>query len=884
MPTLALLDGHSLAYRAFYALPSDLATTSGQVTNAVFGFTSMLIKLLGDEQPDAIAVAWDVRGPTFRKELYPEYKAQRERPPDLFAGQLPLMDEVLRSLRISQIRVPGYEADDVIATLAGEAKDEGWDVVVVTGDRDAFQLVDDRVKVLYTWRGVSESVVADAEWIENRYGVRPDQYLDYASFRGDNSDNLPGVPKVGEKTAAKLIAQYSDVEGVYAHLDDQTPKLKENLEEHRRQVLLNRELMSLVRDVPIERDDGTAVKPDDFIMQEWDRDEVREVFDSLAFRTLWERLEELGGHTAVTTTGLDVEVRTVRDAGRLPAGDGPFGVEPVWSGGELAGLVLATTDESDVAFVPAAGLGDIAAALSLRGMVGHDAKPTIRLLLERDVPPPPVRFDTALAAYVVNPAQRTPDLTELAYRELGLSVDAEGEADAEAASDQAAFDFDAAEDSQEPDLEAAARRAVAVSRLVAPLQEKVDVRGGTQLLDEIELPLVTLLAQMEETGIGVDRAFLEGLSVDLKGRLATLEAEIHEAAGGPFNVNSTLQLREILFDRLGLPVLKKTPKGAPSTDATVLAKLRDAHPMVDYLLQYRELEKLRSTYVDALLPLIEADGRVRGRFNQMAAATGRLSQEQPNLQNIPVRSEEGRTIRAAFVAQEGSVFLVADYSQIELRILAHLSGDAGLVEAFANDTDIHTATAARVNGVAVTEVTADQRRRAKMVNFGLLYGMEAYGLAQRLEISREEAQAQMDAYFAQFPDVQEFMQGIVDEARSSGYTTTLLGRRRYLPELASRSFRDRQAGERMALNAPIQGSAADIIKKAMVELDAEFRAAGYGAEMLLQIHDELVIEVPEDEIEAVTETTVRVMEGIVELRVPLRVDVGVGRSLAECKS
>ncbi len=349
-------------------------------------------------------------------------------------------------------------------------------------------------------------------------------------------------------------------------------------------------------------------------------------------------------------------------------------------------------------------------------------------------------------------------------------------------------------------------------------------------------------------------------------------------------MNSTLQLREILFDKLGLPVLKRTPKGAPSTDATVLGKLRDAHPLVDSLLHYRELEKLRSTYVDALLPLIEEDGRVRGRFNQMAAATGRLSQEQPNLQNIPVRSEEGRTIRRAFVAEKGSAFLVADYSQIELRILAHLSGDPGLVEAFAHDLDIHTETAARVNGIVASEVTPDQRRRAKMVNFGLLYGMEAYGLAQRLEISRDEAQEQMDAYFAQFPDVQAFMRGIVDEARSVGYTTTLLGRRRYLPELASRNFRDRQAGERMALNAPIQGSAADIIKKAMVVLDRRLREEGLAAEMLLQIHDELVLEVPEDEMEHVLDLTRVVMEGIVELRVPLKVDVATGANLAECKS
>ncbi|HSF85254.1 MAG TPA: DNA polymerase I [Acidimicrobiia bacterium] len=879
MPTLALLDGHSLAYRAFYALPSDLATSAGQVTNAVFGFTSMLIKLLGDERPDAVAVAWDVRGPNFRKEMYEDYKAQRERPPDLFAAQLPLIDDVLRALKITQLRAPGYEADDVIATLAGEAGGAGWDVVVVTGDRDAFQLVDDQVKVLYTWRGVSESVIADADWIEGRYGVRPDQYLDYASFRGDNSDNLPGVPKVGEKTAAKLINSYGSVEGVYEHLDEQTPKLKENLEAFHGQVLLNRKLMALVRDVPVKGVDGEPVEPGDFLLEAWDHDEVREVFDSLAFRTLWERLLELGGQAPVQAEVFDIDVRSAVAPGELPDGTEPLAVEVVWDGPELAGLVVAT-DGDDVAFVPAAKLDAVGSVLRERRIVAHDAKPIVRLLIELGLEPPPVAFDTALAAYLVNPAQRTPDLPDLAQRELGLAVTDDGGEQA-AATEQGAFNFD---DEPGPDVDAAGRRAVAVTRLVQPMRAQLHARGGAELFEDIELPLVTILAQMEVTGIGVDRAFLEQLSEDLHKRLGALESEIHAAAGGPFNVNSTLQLREILFDRLGLPVLKKTPKGAPSTDATVLAKLRDAHPLVDALLQFRELEKLRSTYVDAMLPLIEADGRVRGRFNQMAAATGRLSQEQPNLQNIPVRSEEGRTIRKAFVADEGARFLVADYSQIELRILAHLSGDPGLVDAFRTNLDIHTATAARVNGVDPDDVTSDQRRRAKMVNFGLLYGMEAYGLAQRLEISRDEAQAQIDAYFAQFPDVRQFMQGIVDEARSTGYTTTLLGRRRYLPELASRNFRDRQAGERMALNAPIQGSAADIIKKAMVVLEAELRSAGHTAEMLLQIHDELVLEVPDEELARVTELTTEIMEGIVELRVPLRVDVATGANLGECKN
>jgi len=875
MPTLALLDGHSLAYRAFYALPADLATPAGQVTNAVFGFTSMLVKLLGDEHPDAVAVAWDVRGPQFRKDLYPDYKAQREAPPDLFRGQLPLIREVLEALDIEQIEAPGFEADDVIATLATRAKAEGWKVYVVTGDRDAFQLVDDDVTVLYTRRGISDTVTADAAWIEERYGITPDRYRDYAALRGDPSDNLPGVPGVGEKTAGKLIAAYGSLEAIYAHLDDNTPRLRTSLAEHHDQAFLNREIMTLIDRVPA----ATGIDFDRLRLHDWDHDRVRKVFDGLAFRGLWDRLVELGGQGAVEVEELDVEVVTAATAADVAAcvSEGLLAVEPVHDGGELVGLVAAGADP--LRFVPVARFA-ILGELSDTGVriAAHDAKTLLRELLERDVVVA-VGFDTALAAYLVNPAQRTPDLEELAYRELGVSVSPT--AGEEAASPQGAFEFDRAETG--PDLEAAGRRAVAVSMLIAPLREQIDLRGGTDLLEEIELPLVAVLARMEERGIGVDRGFLEELGADLRRRLTALEVSIHEAAGGAFNVNSTLQWRELLYDRLRLPVLKKTPKGVPSTDASVLEKLRDTHPVVDHLLRFRELEKLRSTYVDALLPLIEEDGRVRGRFNQMAAATGRLSQEQPNLQNIPVRSEEGRIIRRAFVAAPGHRFLVADYSQIELRILAHLSGDPGLFEAFEKDMDVHTATAARVAGIDPAQVTPDARRKAKVINFGLLYGMEAYGLAQRLGIGREEASAHIDAYFDRYPAVRAFMQGIVDQARAIGYTTTLLGRRRYLPELASSNFRNRQMGERMALNAPIQGSAADIIKKAMVELDRELRLSHSGAEMLLQVHDELVLEVPDAEMAAVTDLTTSVMEGIVALRVPLRVDVATGHNLAECK-
>ncbi|MCZ7532992.1 MAG: DNA polymerase I [Acidimicrobiia bacterium] len=884
MKELALLDGHSLAYRAFYALPPDLATPSGQVTNAVFGFTSMLIKLLDEESPDAIAVAWDRKEKTFRSERYPDYKATRETAPDIFRSQVPLIKEVLDALKIPQVSVAGYEADDVIATLTKRGREYGYAVMVVTGDRDAFQLSSDDTTVLYTRRGISDTVQATPAWIEERYGIDAGRYVEYAALRGDTSDNLPGVPGVGEKTAARLINAYPSLEDLYEHLDDQSPKLRENLANARDQVFLNRELMTMIDDVPMD-----DLNPTDLDLEPFDRDVVRTLFDDLAFRTLWQRLEELGGVTVSERLVAEVDVVTATsvEAARSLASDAALAIDPVWEGSDLAGFVVAgakttyvpldmsegllTILADDIDQSPDPGIGPGATA----GIVGHDVKPFLVALIEAELPLPRPVFDTMLAAHVINPAQRAPSLEDLAYRELGVAVTEVGLSNGSGA--QGAFSFDEAS----LDVETPARRASAIAELVDPLTAQMDARGGLDLYRDVELPLVAILAHMEAAGVGLDVGFLTAFGEDLAERIGILEGEIHELAGSSFNVNSTLQLRKILFERLGLPVIKKTPKGAPSTDATVLEKLADQHEIVSKLLEFRELDKLRSTYVESLLKLVDEDGRIRGRFNQMGAATGRLSMEQPNLQNIPARSEEGRAIRKAFVAAPGSVFLVADYSQIELRILAHLSEDPGLVEAFANDVDIHAATAARVNGIDLSEVTEEMRRTSKMINFGLLYGMEAYGLGQRLNIDRDEAQHHIDEYFVQFPDVKAFMSGIVDAARESGYTTTILGRRRYLPELNSRSARDRQMGERMALNAPIQGSAADVIKKAMIDLDRELRASGSAAEMLLQIHDELVLEVPSDEIKAVTELTVTTMEHVTELKVPLKVSFGVGDTLAD---
>jgi len=874
MPTLALLDGNSIAYRAFFALPPDLATTSGQVTNAAYGFTRMLIKLLGDHHPDAVAVAWDVSRQTFRSAEYPEYKAQRDAAPDAFKSQLPLINEVLNSLGVAQLRLDGYEADDLLASIGEIARRKGWNVLLVTGDRDAFQLIDDHLKVLYTRRGITDVIVADDGYVLDRYGIRPDQYVDYAALRGDTSDNLPGVPGVGEKTASKLVADYGRLESVFEHLPDLTPRLRQNLSEHRDQVFLNRKLMTLVRDLDLELDLERLRRG------EWDRSVAKQIFESLEFYSLWEDLLEV-----LPATGAVVEQETLETETRLV--EDPLEVAQLGSSGRLVldlvdsnglwGLAVYTGDGQAVA-VPLDAFGSLGSVLADPSIakIAHDGKDLIRRLLDAGYDLAGLDFDTALASYLLNPAAREYDLASVAARYLKLDLDSPDQD--QAAGKQGSLDF-----SGGPDLDAAGRRVEAIAKLAVRLEAELDARDEVDLFRRFELPLVPVLARMEHAGIGVDRTYLEEMGAELRSRLSELERRIHQEAGDPFNVNSTNQLREVLYEKLRLPVLKKTSTGAPSTDASVLEKLAESHPIVEHLLNYRELEKLRSTYVDGYLPLITSEGRIHTRFNQMGASTGRLSSDTPNLQNIPVRSETGKTVRRAFVPREGWTFLVADYSQIELRVLAHMSRDPGLVEAFATGADIHTATASRVFSVPLDQVTTEMRRRAKTINFGLLYGMEAFGLADRLGITRDEARHHIDEYFAQFPDVKAFMDGVVTQARNQGYTTTLFGRRRYLPELKSDNFRIRQMGERMALNAPVQGTAADIIKRAMIDLDAELDHRGLESTMLLQIHDELVLESPAGELEAATELVTRVMEEVVELAVPLRVDVSTGQTLAEVK-
>ncbi|MEM9561270.1 MAG: DNA polymerase I [Actinomycetota bacterium] len=906
MPTLMLIDGNSLTYRAFHALPQDLATASGQVTNAVFGFTSMLINLVRDHKPDGLVVAFDRPEPTFRHERVDTYKANRSAAPDILRQQMGLVREVLETLRLPQVELAGVEADDILATLAVQGEAEGLDVLVVTGDRDSFQLVrDPHIKVVYNKRGVSDYAVYDEAGIEERTGVPPSKYVLYAALRGDNSDNLPGVPGVGEKTAAKLINTYGDLDGLFAAVDEQTPKLRENLAANETQVRVNAEVMELLRDVELDAGVG------DFIgIEPYDAEEVKKLFDFLEFRTLLTRLEEAfapGEADRSELPELAIALSSATDAAEAVAaltgladGDGPIAVaaelsdaESTGDGGDdgsgpqVTGLGLvgdAVTD--DGAPVPAVWLdrsllteAPVAAELTRllgqdgRGMVAHDAKPLLRALLAAGAPVPALRFDTSLAGYLLDPAGNSYTLEDLVptygtFRLPGRETPPEGQ-------------LDFGEETITP-AERAGLDAAAVAALAPVLAAEIESSGLTKLNDEVEVPLVTVLARMEHVGVGVDEPELERLNADMTAEAEALAAQIHEDAGEEFNVNSTKKLREILFDRLGLKPQKRTKTGY-STDQATLEKLAGEHPIVDHLLRYREVEKLRSTYGQSLLDAVADDGRIHATFNQTVARTGRLSSENPNLHNIPVRTELGRSFRKAFVPGAGRTLLVADYNQIELRCIAHLAEDPGLIGAFTAGDDIHSMTAARIFDVDAGEVTIEQRSKSKMVSYGLAYGMEAYGLGQRLGIPTSEAKEILDAYFESFPAVREYMDTTVTEARNRGYTETLFGRRRSIPELMSDNRNLRQAGERQAMNAGIQGLAADIFKVALVRLDRALAESEHGSEVVLQVHDEVILEVPDGEIEPVRELVVGQMQGAFELKVPLEVNLAVGQTWADAK-
>ena len=894
---LLLLDGHSLAYRAFFALPTEnFSTTTGQPTNAVYGFTAMLINVLRDERPTHVAVAFDRSEPTFRHEQYVEYKANRRETPADFRGQLSLIFEVLDALGIRRLSLAGDEADDIIATLATQGAADGMGVLIVTGDRDALQLVTDDVTVLMTRRGISDMTRFTPEAVVEKYGLTPVQYPDFAALRGDPSDNLPSIPGVGEKTASKWVSEFGSLAQLVDRVGEVKGKAGDKLREHLGDVLRNRQLTELARDVKLE------VGPHELRPVPWDWEQIHQLFDTLQFRVLRERLQATlpdgitGGpasaaEPAAPGEGFDLDL-TVLGPGAVTAwlaqhaaGDGRAGLAASghWARGTgaLDGLAIAAPDGA-AAYADPAGLtaeddkalgswlSDPAIPKAL-----HDAKGPLHALAASGLELRGLTSDTALAAYLALPGQRSFDLADLALRYLNREL-----RDTATPAGQLALEMPG---ESETDVAASlAMRAVATAELADALDAELERRGATALLRDVELPLVGVLAEMERAGIAADVDLLAGMSASLGGEVKAAEQGAYAVTGHEFNLGSPKQLQEVLFTELGLPKTKRIKTGY-TTDSEALTSLlaRTEHPVLAHLLRHRDVARLKSI-VDSLIPMADVDGRIHTTYNQMVAATGRLSSTDPNLQNIPIRTEEGRRTRQAFIVGAGyETLLTADYSQIELRIMAHLSGDQALAEAFGSGHDFHAETASRVFSVPASEVTVELRSKIKAMNYGLAYGLSAYGLSQQLRVTTDEARAFMDDYFAQFGGIRDYLHEVVVQARQDGYTETILGRRRYLPDLTSDNRQRREMAERMALNAPIQGSAADIIKVAMLAVDREIRGSGLRSRMLLQVHDELLFEVAPGELGQLTELVRSAMCGAFDLTIPLDVSVGTGRSWAE---
>lgn len=887
-----LIDGNSIAYRAFFALP-PLTNSAGQHTNAVFGFTTMLLKMLEEQKPTHVLVAFDAGKVTFRHEGYSEYKGGRQKTPPELSEQFPVLKELISAFNISQFELSGYEADDIIGTLTRLADERGVETVVVTGDKDMLQLASDKVTVAVTRKGVSEVDWYTPEAIGERYGLTPQQIIDLKGLMGDTSDNIPGVPGVGEKTALKLLHEYGTVENVLDNLGSLKGKLKENIETHKDDAVMSKKLATIYREVPLDRD------TDEIKWSGYDHAKLGESLRKLEFKSLLDRLDlasesgaseseaeaaaaELKVTVAAGDQGADAVSRLLE---QLNASDKhglyieAIGENPHQA--ELLGLSISLEDEVFVLPLDAVrsefagGLRDWLASEE-HPKYGFDLHKSELAMRWAGLALGGAALDVQLAAYLLNPTDTQLSLSAINER-LGLTG---------VPSDEAVYGKGAKFRVPEPDVlhRHLALKADAVRRLVPVVTEELSRTGMNGLYFDLEQPLSRVLAGMEHQGIKVEREELEKLGRSLESQLSTIMADIYAKAGTEFNINSPKQLGEILFEKLGLPARKKTKTGY-STDAEVLEELAPYHEIIPLILHFRQLSKLQSTYVEGLLKEIrEQTGKVHTYYRQTIAATGRLSSQFPNLQNIPIRLEEGRQIRKAFVPSEpGWTILAADYSQIELRVLAHISGDENLKEAFIQDMDIHTKTAMDVFGVSAEDVDANMRRSAKAVNFGIVYGISDFGLSQNLGITRKDAGAFIEQYFNVFKGVRKYMDDIVAKAREDGYVTTLLDRRRYLPEIKASNFNLRSFAERTAMNTPIQGTAADIIKLAMVQMDAALRERGLKSRMLLQVHDELVFEVPPEELELMKELLPQVMSGALKLDVPLKADVSFGDNWYEAK-
>ena len=865
----------------------------------------MLLTLMKDHEPDGVIVVFDRKEKTFRHEAAPEYKAQREAQPDILYQQMDIIKEMLGVMGIAARDAAGFEGDDLIATIAEKAEQAGEDLLIVTGDRDTYQLVrDPHIRVLYNKRGVSDYALYDEAGILERTGVTPAQYSQYAALRGDPSDNLDGVPGVGEKTAAKLMVKYHDIVSVFDAAEDQTPKLKQGLIESRERVLRNAQLMVLRRDAPVAIDiTQTAPRPR--------MDELKTMFETLEFKSMFVRAKAVfgDGQTAAKSVSAgsvtnisSFDITDVADSGdcivakvercdnaqtakaalakiaKLESADIGIGWvgEPGRSALEGVAIVM-DAKASLVAWIGVEVLQDknvLDALSALSKIQAHHAKPLLRWLMEHGIDLRSITLDTTIAAYLLDPSDNKFDLQQVLERYTNYTIQIG------AAEESGQLDFGTV---NTDNAQRICDEALAVSLMAGPILKALDKQGVSKLFSDVEMPLVRVLARMERDGIAVDVKQLSTINENLKAHVARLTTILHELAGRQFNINSPTQLREILFEEKKLAPGKKTKTGF-STDAATLEKIRDQWPeFIDPLLEYREFEKLRSTYGQGLLDSVGADGRIHATFNQTVARTGRLSSDQPNLHNIPVRSDEGKVFRTAFIPSKGCEFLVADYNQIELRCIAHLANDPGLIDAFTRGIDVHSATASRLFNVKESDVSSEQRSQSKMVSYGLAYGMEAYGLSQRLSVGVGEASGILDAYFVAFPNVKQYMDDTVEQARKRGYTETLFGRRRPIPELNSSNFRIRQAGERQAMNAGIQGLAADIFKIALVRISDAFEAAELKSRVILQVHDEVIIEAVVAEKAVVEEIVLTQMKQAASLKVPLEVHSAWGASWASAK-
>lgn len=841
---LLILDGNSVINRAYFGV-KPLTTRDGLYTHAVFGFLNILERMQKEEQPDAVAVAFDLHGPTFRHQRYDGYKATRHPMPEELAQQMPIMKQVLQAMSIPIYECQGWEADDVIGTVGKICSNNAWQCVIVTGDRDSLQLIDDHVnvKLIISKPGQTTATLYTQELFRQEYGFEPKKLIDLKALMGDSSDNIPGVAGVGPKTAKELLAKFGSLDGVYAHLEDASirPKLREKLEAGRDNAYLSYELATIVPEAPID------FAPEDALLQPYHKQELYQLFQKLEFVRLIDKYG-LRGEDCPAPAGVTPIVRLPK-ADTLPdtlsecavyfAPDGSLGL--AWQGGVCALTPM------EVQMTPIHLESNAALVL-------HDAKSTRHHMQDMGISCPRVAFDTALAAYDLNPSQSDYPVSKLATTFLGLSVE----------------DGDAA------------GCAEAVWLLRQPLRQELTRCGMEKLYDEIELPLCDVLFKMECRGIAIDREQLSAFGRMLSSHIADCEALIYSYAGGTININSPKQLGELLFDKLGLPPVKKTKTGY-ATNADVLEKLKEKHPIIPAILDYRMLAKLKSTYADGLMKEIKEDGRIHTTFQNLVTATGRLSSTEPNLQNIPVRTDLGAEIRKMFVPRPGCVLVDADYSQIELRVLAHIADDKTMQQAFCSGEDIHTATAAQVFRVDKSQVTPLQRRHAKAVNFGIVYGISEFSLAEDIGVSRYEAREYIDNYLETYHGVRDYMKNIVAEARETGYTTTLYGRRRYIPELKSSNYNIRQGAERIALNTPIQGSAADLIKLAMIRVENALNQHYPQAKLLLQVHDELIVECPEDIAEAVANLVSTEMEQVAALRVPLTAEAKYGKSWYDAK-